>query len=224
MRKLLSYPMDEMSPGWPGNPKVKIKAYTNMSEGDVNNHFEVKFFNHFGSHMDGPKHFNNDGARIAELPVETFFYDRPLLIDLPKSYGELVTREDLEPYAEKMKDADLLMIRSGFSDKRKSDPEGYAGNGPGFTGDSCKYLMDEFPNLKGVAMDWISLASYTNIDEGILAHQYLLGMFHDDYMVIIEDLNFASLTNDTLESVIALPLLINGIDSAPCTVVAEIKS
>src|SRR5690606_33580536 len=102
----------------------------------------------------------------------------------------LVTREDLEPFSEEIKEADLLMIRSGFSEIRKTDPDGYAAEGPGFTGDSCKYLMDEFPNLKGVAMDWISLASYTSIEEGILAHQYLLGMFHDHHMVIIEDLNF----------------------------------
>ena len=43
-------------------------------------------------------------------------------------------------------------------------------------------------------------------------------------MMIIEDLNLVEAANETLVRVFAFPLLIEGIDSFPATVVAEIKA
>jgi len=154
--------------------------------------------------------------------LETFIYDRPLLLDIPKSYGELVTVEDLAVYDESLQQADLLMIRSGFSVARTNAPDRYAAEGPGVSSGACRFLMDRYPGLKAVAMDWISLASYLHGEDGILAHQYLLGMYHEHYICIIEDLDFSQLTDIPLRRVIALPMFIKEADSAPVTVIAEL--
>lgn len=83
-----------------------------------------------------------------------------------------------------------------------------------------KYLIEFCPNLKAIGMDWISLASYQHQHAGHLSHQYLLGMYHDRYILIIEDLNLEAVEVEEIDTLIALPLRVEGIDSAPCTVIA----
>ncbi len=223
MLKRISYTLSENAPGWPGNPTLKIEPHSLISEGKFSNEFKMQLFNHFGSHMDGPKHFNDKGPRLPELPLENFVYNRPLLIDIPKTFKELVQVEDLQPYEQQLKEADLLMIRSGFSKYRSGQPERYASEGPGVSAKASQYLIEQFPGLKAIALDWISLASFANLEDGILSHQYLLGMFHDRYICIIEDLNFDQLQADGLQKVWSVPLFVEGIDSAPVTVIAELK-
>ncbi|PZE20594.1 cyclase family protein [Paenibacillus xerothermodurans] len=224
MLKRLSYSLSENSPGWPGNPTVQVTPHSLISEGKTTNEYRLSLFNHFGSHMDGPKHFNDHGPRLGELPLKQFVYERPLLLDIPKSYEELVTADDLRHCHRELKSADLLMIRSGFSEKRHSDPQGYSERGPGVSSKAALHLIQNYPNLKAIAVDWISLASYAHLEDGILAHQHLLGNFRADYMCIIEDLNFAGLDNNKLLQVWSVPLFVDGIDSAPVTVLAELKS
>lgn len=219
--KKLSYEMRANAPGWPGNFTMEIEPYSSIEKGDAANQYKIKLFNHFGSHMDGPRHFNNNGPRLAEMPLETFIYEKPLLLDIPKGAMEQVTVEDLAPYREQIAGSDLLMIRSRFSAERERNPQLYSNEGPSISSGACKYLMDHFRNLKAVAMDWLSLACPSLLDDGVLAHQYLLGMFHDHYICIIEDLNFSDISADRLHKVWALPLFVERIDSAPVTVVAD---
>lgn len=217
----LSYTMHDRDIGWPGNFTLKTESYTSIAAGDVANQSIITMHNHFGSHMDGPKHFNDRGPRLSELPLETFIYDRPLLLDIPKTFAEQVGAAELRPYEQQIKAADLLLLRSGFSGVRQSDPLRYASEGPAVSPEACRYLMDHCPNLKAIALDWISLASYRHGADGVLAHRYLLGSFHAHYICIIEDLSFAELDAAGLKRVFALPLFIAQADSAPVTVIAE---
>lgn len=217
----LSYDLSSTDPGWPGNFTMSLETVSAISRGDVANQTKLTLLNHFGSHMDGPNHFNDNGPRLAEMPLDTFVGESPLLLHIPKSYNELVRIEDLAPYERQLQTSDLLLIRSGFSSVRKSDPDRYASEGPGVSSQACKYLIERFPNLKAIALDWISLASFRYLDDGILAHQYLLGMFHGRYICIIEDLNFESVAHRRIRRVVALPLFLKEADSAPVSVIAE---
>lgn len=221
MFELLSYPLQHEAPGWPGLFKVAYEPLSLISAGEVANVYKITLCNHFGSHMDGPKHFNERGPRLAELPLERFIYDHPLLVDIPKSFNEMVMVHDLEPYYEQIKAADLLMIRSGFSQYRASDPEQYAHNGPSISAEACKYMMDHFAHLKAVALDWLSLASISDMENGVLAHQYLLGCHHDHYICIIEDCCFDKIRERTMKRVFSIPLFIEVVDSSPITLLAE---
>jgi kynurenine formamidase len=156
------------------------------------------------------------------MPLDTFIYERPLLIDLPKGALEQVTADDLKPYHEQLAQADLLMIRSGFSIERERNPQLYSQQGPSISADACKHLMDHYRGLKAVAMDWISLACQMYKEDGLLAHQYLLGVFHDHYICIIEDVHFSGIDTERLHKVWAMPLFVERIDSAPVTVMAEL--
>jgi len=218
----LSYDMSPADPGWPGNATMQIEHVSRIAAGDAANLYNVSFLNHFGSHMDGPRHFNDNGPRLAEMPLATFVFEQPLLLDIPLSFGELLTPADLWPHEAAIAASDGLFIRSGFARYRRREGKRYASEGPGIGSDACRYIMDTFPRLKAVAMDWISLASNVHIEDGILAHQYLLGIHHNRYVCIIEDINLDGLLASTIKRIIALPLFTEEIDSAPVTVIAEV--
>lgn len=225
MYKLLSYPISETAPGWPGNFKAEITANSLIANGDIANTFIIRILNHFGSHMDGPKHFNDDGARLSELPLSTFIFEKPLLLDIPMGRLGSLIAEDLKPHAERIRSADFLMIRSGFADKRESDPDEYACYGPSVSEEACRYLIDEHTHLKAIALDWISLATPSRMEETVLSHQILLGKYREGQSIcIIEDLNFRELHPEQVQKIIALPLFMEKADSSPVTVIAELRA
>jgi kynurenine formamidase len=219
----LSYDIHPDSPGWPGNFTFRWEQVSSIAGGDVANHGVLQFGNHFGSHLDAPNHFNDEGRKIADVPIDRFVYERPRLVDAPAGERELVTREQLEAHADVVAEADLLMIRTGWGAVRASDSERYAADGPGVTPEACAYLV-EHPNVKAIALDCISLASYRKLDpEGIEAHRILCGVGRgDNYVIIIEDVDLSVYPAAGATRVYAIPLFPALADSSPCTVFAEV--
>lgn len=221
MVRILSHVMRKGDPGWPGNPTFNFEQYTKISEhGEPANTYRLDLFNHFGSHMDGPNHFNPSGKQLYEIPAEEFVFKSALLIDVNRGADDLITIDDIEQYTDQIVESDAILFRTHFTKYRFSDSQKYASHGPGVSPELCEYLVKNYPALKAIALDFISLAAYQKGTEGVLAHQWMLGNFHEKYILIIEDLNFEDLTQAELGTVIALPLRIAGIDSAPCTVIA----
>ena len=219
----ISHDIRPEDPGWPDSPKkFDYRQYDSIADGDPANTFNLELFNHFGSHLDAPAHFNPDGIPISKVPMDRFVYERPALIEVPKSDRELVVREELEAHAQTIRECDLLMIRSGWQRFRASEPERYAAEGPGVAADACEYLM-QFPHLKAIALDWISLAAYRRPEEGQQAHRILCGVNDPGrYVIIVEDIDLGRLP-DSPNRVYAVPLFPSGVDSSPCTVFAEVE-
>ena len=174
MFKILSYPIKDGDPTWPGNPTCSLEPHTSIAKGDTANTATIHLFNHYGTHLDGPMHFNPNGISLDKVPVERFFYQKPLVIDVPKKAGEKILTEDLIPYKDQIAQADFLFLRTGFWKKRKSDPSVYENNGPAVGSAAATYLRENFPNLKAIGLDFVSLASYSDGKDGDLAHQIML--------------------------------------------------
>ena len=221
MYQLLSYPIKQGQPTWPGNPTFSLEPHTSIAGGDTDNTCTIHLFNHYGTHLDGPMHFYGKGISLDQVPFEHFFFHRPLLLDIPKEPGEKVMPEDLISHSEDIKDADLLLIRTGFWKYRSEKPEVYEHNGPAVSSQLAAYLQDRMSHLKAVALDFVSLASYSDTEDGDLAHQTMLGMYHNHYICIIEDVNMEGLPSGFLRKAAAIPLIIEGIDSSPVTMWAE---
>ena len=222
MYKLISYPLKEGDPVWPGCATVALKTGASMSKGDVFNTFDFEMNNHIGTHFDAPRHFVADGLRIGELPLERFIFEHPLLLDIHKESLEKVEAEELSAFSEEIAKCDLLMIRTGFSKYRASDKVSYAEKGPAVSSGAAKYLLDNFTGLKAVILDFLSLACYSDGQDGTLAHQYMLGGHHDHFVCIIEDADLRDLAPGKIKRIFALPLFIEGLDSGPVTVLAEL--
>lgn len=219
----LSYPLDVNDPGFPGEPTLSLETCTSTDKGDVYNSSKIHLFNHFGSHFDAPRHFNPKGVTITELPLSQFIYEKPLLIDIPKKSGEMIEPEDLRPHLAEIQQADLLLIRTGFEQVRKNNPQEYAHNGGAVSIQCAEFLIENAANLKAIGFDFISLASPSHPDHGMKAHQVMLGMFSPNFICIIEDLTLEAVDKTNLKRVLAMPLRVKGVDSAQVTVLAEYK-
>ena len=216
----LSHIVEAEAPSYPGEPSLVVVPRHQIRHGDDCNTFMLTMFNHFGTHIDAPKHFHDRGRAIAELPLSRLVYEAPLLVDLPKECGSLIEPDDIEPHEKKIKAADLLLIRTGMEKLRKSDPERYAAEGPAVSAAAARYMNATFVNLKAIGFDFISLGSPVNALHAAPAHQALLGMFSENYVCLIEDMALADAPG-MLKRVFCMPLLVRGIDSAPVTVIAE---
>ena len=223
MYRRLSYTLNVRDHAFPGAPTMRIEPFESMQKGDRLNTYNVTLFNHFGTHMDGPNHFNGQGRQLYELELSTFIFEKPLLVDIPKARPPLVEPEELMRFDEAIRAADLLLVRSGFSAMRASDNRAYSEEGPAISARAAELIVERYQNLKAVGMDWISLSSPLHLEDGIRAHQIMLGKTGAEPVLIIEDIDLSGLDPDTLETVFALPLFIEGIDSAPVTILAKIR-
>lgn len=222
MRKMISYPIDSASPGWPDNPTFSAEPFSSMENGDEANTYLLHLFNHFGTHMDAPNHYNAVGAKMCEFPIDTFLFEKPLLLDIPKNRGEKILPEDFQPYACELAACDLLLIRTGFESRRESDPEEYVWHGPAVGKDACKYLIENFgKNIKALAVDFLSLASPSDTVDGNEAHRYLCANYYEDNIFIIEDTRLSCINKEKLVRAAAVPLYMKGVDSSPVTAWVE---
>jgi len=223
MYRLLSYPITSHMPAWPDSPQLELEKKLQIENGDVANTFMIHFYNHIGTHYDAPNHYVSGAKTISELHLNRFIYEAPLLLDIPKDSCEKVTPADLIPYEEQISRCDLLMIRTGFSKYRSKNPPIYEEQGPGISSECAEYLITNFKNISALAVDFVSLASFSDQEDGNKAHQILLGMYSDHFICGIEDVDMENVNSNNLMRVFAFPLFIKGIDSAPVTVIAQEK-
>lgn len=216
----LSYPINENIPLYGATPKPVMKKINDMDSGDHCNTGEFTISNHAGTHVDAPKHFNNGGRTITDYAASELVFLKPLLVDIQMSSGELVSVEQLRNFSDEISSCDMLLIRTGFCEKRSE--EIYFKSNPGVSPEAAKYLRTNFPNLKCVGIDSISISSFAHREEGREAHK----IFFEDKvgvsspLLIIEDMN---LSGDLagLSKVFVAPLMMEPLDSAPCAVIAE---
>ena len=107
--------------------------------------------------MDGPAHFNPDGPRLMELPMEYFCFDRVAAADVPKGPGEGIVPEDLKLWEEAIRAADLLLLKTGLCKIRDTQPRVYEAQGAFLTPEVCRYLVETFPDLKAIGLDFLSV-------------------------------------------------------------------
>lgn len=223
MRILVSYPITADAPGWPGNEIYEFEWVRTTAGGAVSNSAIFRMHEHYGTHMDMPFHFNPNGPKVAEMPFERFFYEAPLLLDIPKGSCELLQPQDFEPYADQIAQADFLMIRTGFGAWRSVDPKKYQMESPAISSAGCKYLVENFGGkLKTVCLDVQSLGNASDTSgDGVEAHRWMLGKYSDEFICVVEDANLQEVPAEGLVRAATVPLLLTGIDSSPVTVWVE---
>ena len=220
MNIFLSYPLDPNDLAWPGEPVIKVRQCTEIGDETPFNSFMSELPNHCGTHYDAPKHFNPDGLRINELPIDYFVFKKVLLLDIPKNACEGVTIEDLKKHEDEIQQADLLLIRTGFGEVRKTDPKKYQMEGPFLRPETCLYMVNTYKNLKCVGFDFLAIGSPCN-DLAAPAHQNLLGLNTEKFITAIEDMNLSELKGK-INFVVAAPLRIVGVDSSQVSVIADL--
>ena len=219
-RIALSYPLTRDAPYPDGGRPLRISGAGRMADGDISNSSMVEFWNHIGTHMDGPGHVLAGSGDVANYaPASGLFFCRSHVLDVPCENDRLITAFDLEAAEAALTDCDLLLIRTGFAKYRRSEAERYAGRNPGIDMSAAQYVVERYSSVQCIGIDTISFAAAAYVQEGIAAHRILLG--RRPPILLIEDMNLAH-DLEHLKRVMVVPLLIEGLDSCPCVVIGEL--
>lgn len=222
--RLLSHALSPTTPTYPRTDSPIFEETSRIAHGATANWMTVTFQNHAGTHVDGPWHFNPKGRRITEIDPGEFIFTRPLLADIPKDDGEVVTGDDLATALAARPDADLLLIRTGFGQRfRDADPERYRHQSPGFAASAGEFVLASAPSIRAIGMDFVSATSQRFVADGHAFHRLMAGSNRDDrYVFLIEDVRLDSdLTAADLGRVTMAPLLLADQDGGPVTLFAE---
>jgi arylformamidase len=234
----VSYSLDPeliVMPGDIEEPKViKRSRMTPEPEGgseeevrwdSYNNTSFIHFFAHTGTHIDLPFHVDPDGFKLHELDLNSFIFDHPLLLEIPKGDLEKITLEELQAYEEDLAKADLVLFYTGHSKIRNDDPERFISKQPSFTLDAANYLVDNF-DIHAFGIDTIGIE---NIPEGKAASPIQFPV-HKTFLlkrkqknIVIEDINLALLSGKKIKRFFVIPWRLYGAEAMPVTAFAELE-
>ena len=213
--KYLSYPLDAVIPVYGGMESITPEKIKSIRKGDSANTYVFTLQNHWGTHVDAPNHFFEHGKRIIDYEADFWIFQKPQIISLVLRPSELLTCDDW--LDEISKETDLLLLSAGWSSQR--DSAVYHSHNPGIHPDVAFHLRGNFPRLRAVGIDWISVSPYRHREIGRSVHRAFLDpQGESEPILIFEDMDLSGdLTN--LLQVAAFPLRMVQLDSAPCTVI-----
>lgn len=216
---LLSHVLRQDTPSYGNRDKVIIRVNSSIKAGETaNSSCLVLSNNHIGTHVDVPRHFSVDGKRTVDYPIGDYVFEACQVIDLPKTGACLIGPDDLKD-CQIPADTELLLIRTGFESLRGEDT--YWNNNPGLAPELADYLRREFPRLRCVGFDFISVTSWQHRPEGRLAHKAFLAPENGDREIwAIEDMSLKDAPK-TIGKVVVAPLMVEDGNGTAVTVIAE---
>jgi len=213
--KYLSHMLEKKVPVY-GNKKasLEISPDKSLDRGDSCNTFRFSMETHWGTHIDAPAHFFKGAKKISDYPAGNCLFKKPCVIELPLQKGRAIRLDEVS--AEIKKCHDLLLLKTGFGRYRGSRT--YSFKGPSVSPEVGLWLRSERPNIRAIGFDFISIGSYRDREEGRRTHRVFLDPGQKGCPVlIIEDMKL-SYDLSRLKTAWVAPLLIDRIDSSPCTV------
>jgi len=212
---LLSHILDEKTPTYGNRDKLSIESISAIFEGaSANSSRWIFSSNHLGTHIDIPYHFFENGKTLTDYPNSFWFSNNVQLIDFPLENAKLLKTEHF--YNKINSTTEVLLIRTAYEKFRGT--EKYWNNNPGLSEEFGLALRKEFPLIKIIGFDFISLTSWIFREEGKKAHQAFLNPDSEGNPIcIIEDMSLKNL-NEKLNQIIIIPILIKNANGGPVTV------
>ena len=190
-------------PVFPGTEQP-IFERPNTLEKDGFQETKITMYSHTGTHIDAPAHMLSNGPYLDDLDIEHFIGNATIL-DFSKTKIKLIDVDCLKPYEEKIKNAEFIIIKTGWS-KYWGDKKYYE-DFPSLSEESAKWLS-QF-NLKGIGIDAISIDDMNSTTFAV--HKILM----PKNIIIIENLtNLDSISNEYFILSI-LPLKNKNADGSP---------
>jgi len=212
----LSYILTMDTPLYGNGKGISISPDKNIIDASSFNTMNFSFPNHSGTHIDFPYHFDTEGKTLSDYPADFWVFNSVELVDVSGLIeGGQMVEPSMFPKLVK-KDIDLLLIKTGYGKYRGSDR--YTLSPPGISSDVADWVRKNYPTVRCVGMDLISVSSYSNRGEGRKAHRSFLAPESGYPILLIEDMMLDY--GGPFEKVIVAPLLVEGADGSPCTVLA----
>lgn len=218
----LSHVISQDTPAYGDRDKIFIKDNSSIQKGDTaNSSCWIFSNNHIGTHIDSPRHFASDGMKTQDFPIADFFFSTIKMVDLSCSEGILIGIKEFEQVESQIPlDVELLIIRTGYEDYRKSPK--YWNDSPGLAAELADYFRGKFPNLRCVGFDFISLTSWNYRPEGRISHRaFLCPENGAKPLLVVEDMALGHIKSP-LKAVVIAPLLVEDGNGGAVTIFAEV--
>jgi kynurenine formamidase len=118
-------------------------------------------------------------------------------------------------------DAEALLVRFGVEDWRGSDPDRFSNHCPGFSVESAVYIHQHMPRLRMIGTDVPSIACIHALDETMRAHNVFFECASMEKFLIIEEMKL-DIPLHTIRRITVSPWLVEGMNSGPCVIWAEL--
>jgi len=185
----ISHTINRKTPLYPNTPELKTSEYRSRKNGDSSNNSLITIPSHYGTHLDAPRHFCEDGSCISDLTKNgEINLKNVYCISLPKQPDMPITSEDILSLPKEIQNAEGILIKTGFCAERLTNPSAYTGMPPWVMGDVPESLRKLFPNLKLYGSDTISVSSPLHREEGHVAHKEFLCNAKQP-ILLLEDIN-----------------------------------
>jgi arylformamidase len=217
----LSHPYNDSTPSYGDRDQVEISPNSSIQSGETANSSRWVFTNnHIGTHVDVPYHFDLSGKEILDYAPREWIFNKVGLVDIHCEEAHLIEAQDLLDDSIDS-DIELLLIRTGF--ERYRGGEKYWKDNPGISSKLPEYLRKQFPQLRCVGFDFISITSWRHRDIGRESHlAFLKPPENQCPLLAIEDMSLNNI-NGNIDWAIVSPLLIQNGNGSPVTVFANLK-
>jgi len=217
----LSHELSENLSSYANGQRISIEAVNLISEGKTSNTSLLHLPSHFGTHIDFPYHFSQNGSNGSNYDANIFVFNEIKLVELNNfdKNNLLLSPKDFY-FTEIEKHIELLLIKINKDFSR--DSENYWENNVGFSPECAEFFKKFFPNLRSVGFDSISLSSFKHREIGRVAHKEFL---MTQNLLIIEDMDLSKVSEKTIfKQIIISPLRFFHADGSPVTIFAQIDN
>jgi kynurenine formamidase len=191
---------------WP-DPKTAVIPHLGIANMKYNI-TQLVMSTHFGTHLDAPFHFFDEGRTVEKVDPGRGFGPAWVLNFADKGPKAEITRAELRRHEAKITKGARLIIRTGW-DKVFPD-ERYFTDYPGLPPDACVYLAE-----RGIACLALDMPSVYGVDYVAVHHTLLRAE-----VLIVEGLTRLETLRSERVFFVALPLRIRGRDGSPCRAIA----
>ena len=206
----LTHTIRERMPVYPGTDAPRFIP-ANSYEKDGFKETLLQMYTHTGTHMDPPAHLFAGRTTLDQFPAEQFI-GKALVIDCRGvGAGGAITRDLVERYGEKAREADFLLFNLGWDKRWGTDA--YYGDYPCLDDDALEFVLAG--PYKGIGFDVIGLDPIA--DQNLTRHKKL---FRERDIVNIENLKNLDLCGGDLFWFSCFPLKLENCDGAPVRAVA----
>ncbi|WP_137285898.1 cyclase family protein [Halorussus salinisoli] len=202
----LTLPLEDDMPLFPGLPTFDSEANVSEETGALTHRLHMS--SHQGTHVDAPRHYDEDGKTLDEVGLETL-RGEATIVDLREHRGDPISAEVLETADADVSAGDFLVLITGDVDERFYD-EDFFTEASALTADAAEWLVDK--EVSVVANDFLSEGIH---DPERPVHNTVLGA-GIPFVEYIANTD-AIADRDTVDIVCA-PLHLKGFEAAPARV------
>ncbi|MEK6944122.1 MAG: cyclase family protein [Thermoproteota archaeon] len=193
----LTLTISQTIPTFPGSPKPRFITWSKIKKDGYN--LELLFFSsHTGTHLDAPYHFNENGMKIHEIPLERLISDA-ILIKIKKEKNQSIQKSDIIKFEKtygKIQNKSTVIFFTGWQKNLKK--VNYFIENPGLSISAVTYLVSKNTNLVGIDSPSIDSGKNKNFP----AHKILL----KNNILIAENLKNVDKISTANFKLIILPL------------------